>query len=427
MIAHINPNVLNGNINAPFSKSDAHRALIASALCKTPTEITGSCESDDLLATVRCLEALGARLVTLDEKKQIHRMEPIPALSAYSVPVLDCGESGTTLRLLLPVVAALRISANFTAKGRLPERPLGELIATLVQNGTKFDATKLPFSISGSLKSGDFRLPGNISSQYISGLLFALPLLEDSSRIMLTTRLESVAYVEMTRRTLETFGVCSSLIDENSYGVQGNQVYKTPGSIKVEGDWSNAAFFLAAGALGGSTTVSGLSETTLQGDHAISKLLSEFGANVKTDDTSVSVSAGELRAMDIDVSEIPDLFPILAVIASAAQGTTRLMNAARLRIKESDRINAVAKMLNALGADTEELPDALVIKGKPQLTGGTVDSAGDHRIVMAAAIASILCKNPVTIIGAEAVSKSYPHFFNDFNKMGGNANVVNNG
>ena len=426
MVIEITPRHLKGNIVAPFSKSDAHRVLIAAALCSEPTEITVSCEAEDILATIRCLESLGARLSSLDESSMRFRMEPITTLKTASSPILDCGESGTTLRLLLPVVAALGIDAKFTARGRLPERPLRELTWALGANGIRFNAPKLPFQLEGGLHSGNYRLPGNISSQYISGLLFALPLLEGSSRITLTTELESSSYVDMTRHTLKTFGVHSKQEGENDYSVDGKQDYKSPGSAEIEGDWSNAAFLLAAGALGGSVQVNGLSVTSLQGDRAICELLSGFGANVRTDDANITVSAGNMHGMDIDVSETPDLFPVLAVVASVTSGTTRLLNASRLRIKESDRIHAVAVMLTNLGADIHELADALVINGKPRLVGGTVDGANDHRIVMAAATASIMCENPVTILGAESVAKSYPHFFNDFNAIGGNARVVNN-
>ena len=425
MVIEITPRALSGSVNAPFSKSDAHRVLVAASLCKTPTEITVSCESEDIRATVRCLESLGARLGSLDESGMRYRMEPIPA-QGIAPPILDCGESGTTLRLLLPVVAALGINAKFMAHGRLPQRPLGELTSALEKNGAHFSAATLPFELSGKLKPGEFCLPGNVSSQYISGLLFALPLLEGIGRIRLTTALESASYVEMTRRTLETFGVRSTKTD-GGYLVQGKQRFKSTESVAVEGDWSNAAFFLAAGALGGRVAVSGLSDTSLQGDRAIAQLLQSFGARVNTDGAGVSVSAENLAALDIDVSEVPDLFPILAVVAAGAHGTTRLYNAARLRIKESDRIHAVAAMLAALGANANELPDALEITGKPRLIGGTVDGAGDHRIVMAAAMASILCENPVTILGAEAVNKSYPHFFSDFNAIGGLINVIYNG
>lgn len=427
MTVRVSPNTLGGTLRAPYSKSDAHRALMAAALCERPTDIRLDVASEDMRATIRCLEALGARLTSSDASETWFRMEPIPVGRDDKAALLDCGESGTTLRLLLPVVAALGISAEFTAHGRLPKRPLRELTEALASNGSRFSAPALPFALTGRMTPGTYELPGNISSQYISGLLLALPLLEGDSRICLTTKLESQAYVEMTRNTLNAFGVGVTQTDERIFCVSGRQQYQSPGRLVVEGDWSNAAFFLAAGALGKSITVSGLSPTSLQSDRAILMLLARFGAKIEMAGTDASVCGGELHAIDVDVSGIPDLFPVLAVVAARAQGTTRLFNAKRLRIKESDRIHAVAAMLASLGADVQEHEDALEIHGKPFLEGGEVDSMGDHRIAMAAALASIVCKNRVTIHRAEAVAKSYPNFFEDFNQMGGDACVINMG
>ena len=424
MIIEINPCALSGAVRAPFSKSDAHRVLIAAALCREPTEICLSCKSDDIRATVCCLEALGAKLLKIGENR--FRMSPIPSQRNSTLSRLNCGESGTTLRLLLPVAAALGANAKFLAHGRLPNRPLTELMAAITDHGCHFDGEKPPFSLSGKLTAGDYNLPGNVSSQYISGLLFALALTNGESRLHLTTKLESKAYVDMTLNTLRTFGIDVSGTDYG-YFIAGNQTYKSPAVTVVEGDWSNAAFFLAAGTLGNPVTVTGLSERSLQGDGAICELLRRFGAGVSVESDTVTVCAGKLHGIDIDVSEVPDLFPVLAVVASAASGTTRLMNAKRLRIKESDRIHTVANMLTSLGAEVQEKPDMLIIHGKGRLNGTSVDGGGDHRIVMSAAVASLLCKTPVKISGAEAVNKSYPQFFDDFNSIGGNAHVVGDG
>ena len=424
MIARISPAPLSGSLEIPCSKSDAHRALISAALCETPTKINLSDISEDILATMRCLAALGANFLK-DSETQLC-VEPVFKRGLQPVPLLDCGESGTTLRLLLPVAAALGAEARFTGQGRLPERPLSELIAVLELNGCHLSGTALPFSVSGMLKPSVFSLPGNVSSQYISGLLFALALLADSSRIDITTKLESAAYVSMTMKTLANFGIRTTQTD-NGYSVRGGQKYISPDTYTVEGDWSNAAFFMAAGALGDGVTVTGLSQNSLQGDRAFCGILRRFGAAVTQTVSSVTVSRGALHGIEIDVSNVPDLFPILAVVASVASGTTRLFNAARLRIKESDRIHAVAEMLKNLGADVRELPDSLIIHGKPTLNGGTVDSNNDHRIVMAAAISSLLCRNPVSIHDISAVNKSYPQFFDDFNMLGGKADVINTG
>ena len=424
MNVKIIPNGLNGNIIAPLSKSNAHRVLVASALCKDPTEITLSYVSDDIHATIRCLKAMGANISILDKAHLC--VEPIPVHKISSPVVLNCGESGTTLRLLLPIVSALGADAMFTASGRLPERPLRELVTALTENGCHLSASKPPFTLNGKLTPGDYKLLGNVSSQYISGLLYALVLLDGRSRIIITTKLESASYVEMTLHTLKNFGIYVDKT-EAGYFIEGRQQYVSPESVAIEGDWSNAAFFLAAGALSGKVAVAGLSPVSLQGDRAICDLLKKFGADVHIEGSKVTVCEGELHGIDIDVSDVPDLFPVLAVVASVANGTTRLMNAARLRIKESDRIHSVAIMLNKIGAEVLEQPDSLIIYGKPYLTGGTIDSWNDHRIVMAAAVASVFCREPVTIKGAEAVAKSYLQFFDNFNAIGGNASVINAG
>ena len=422
--AFVKPSHLRGEIRAPFSKSDSHRALIAAALCETPTEIELSIASDDITATKRCLEALGAKLTQISETRFL--MEPVFSRGIKNSSLLDCGESGTTLRLLFPVAAALGANPSFAGSGRLPERPMEELISVVEKNGCKLSEHTLPYSLSGKLTGGDYELPGNVSSQYISGLLLALPLLDGDSTITLSTKLESAAYVAMTMKTLETFGIAVSKT-QSGYHVKGNQRYVSPRKIAVEGDWSNAAFFLAAGALGSTVKVTGLGAGSLQGDKAICDILRRFGADVTEKNSAVTVKAQKLRGIDINVSEIPDLFPILAVVAAGAEGTTRLFDASRLRIKESDRISAVAQMLKNIGATVQETPDSLIIKGGERLAGGAVDSHNDHRIVMSAAVASIICENEVTIDGAQAVNKSYPHFFSDFGALGGNANVIDNG
>ena len=420
MNARLTPAALSGTLRAPTSKSDAHRALIAAALCDSPTEIILEDMSADIQATMDCLCHLGAEL---NGTGPLYRMRPLSPRQLPSSPLLDCAESGTTLRLLLPVAAALGSMARFCGSGRLPQRPIGELVAALNDNGCTFSQPQLPFSIGGALRPGSYALPGNISSQYLSGLLLGLPLLPGDSRIVLTTALESAAYVDMTLHTLSAFGVQAEL-DGQGYRVPGCQKYRSPGRLRVEGDWSNAAFFLAAGALAGPITVKGLAADSLQGDRRICGLLRRFGAEVAERDDAATVTRRPLHGIDIDVSEVPDLFPVLAVVAAGAQGTTRLLNAARLRMKESDRLHAVASMLIALGASALEQPDALVIEGTGILKGGMVKGCNDHRIVMAAAIASLICREPVTVSDGEAIRKSYPRFFEDFNSLGGMADVA---
>jgi len=417
MIARISPAQLGGTISAIASKSDAHRLLILAALSRGETRLILEQRSEDIDATIYCLRALGAEIEILPDGVMVRGIE-----QPTKNPLLDCGESGSTFRFLLPVAAALCENARFTGGGRLPERPIGDLMSVLRAHGVSFSADRLPFTTSGRLSGGEYALPGNVSSQYLTGLLLALPRLTQDSTISLTTRLESASYVEITLHALKRFGVCVR-VQNNTYAISGGQRIASPGALRVDGDWSNAAFFLAAGALGAPVTLTGLSLDSPQGDKAILDALIQFGANVQATVESVTVSPGKLAGCTIDVGETPDLLPILAVLGACASGETRLINAARLRLKESDRLSSVSAMLRALGGRVDELPDALVITGG-RLIGGTVDSAHDHRIAMSAAIASVCCTQTVNILGADAVNKSYPTFFGDFNKLGGHADVV---
>ena len=417
MIATITPAQLSGTIPAIASKSDAHRLLILAALSQGETRLRMEQRSEDIDATICCLRALGVSIEVLPDGVLVRGIE-----QPNENPLLDCGESGSTFRFLLPVAAALCESARFTGGGRLPERPIGELMAVMQAHGVVFSAERLPFSTSGRLAGGAFSLPGNVSSQYLTGLLLALPLVAQDSTISLTTRLESAAYVDITLHALKRFGVRVS-VENGVYAVSGGQTLQSPGECRVDGDWSNAAFFLAAGALGKPVTLTGLHLDSPQGDKAILDALRKFGAFVEATADTVTVSPANLVGCTIDVSETPDLLPILAVLGAGASGETRLVNAARLRLKESDRLASVSAMLRALGGRVEEQPDALVISGG-RLAGGTVESCRDHRIAMSAAIASILCESSVTILGADAVKKSYPAFYTDYNHLGGHADVV---
>lgn len=352
-------------------------------------------------------------------------VSPVPA-GAAETAVLDCGESGSTLRFLLPVAGALGRSAVFKGQGRLPERPLRILLEELEQHGCTVSSEQLPVEISGKLYSGRYTLPGNISSQFITGLLFALPLLEKNSEIRLTTHLESESYVNMTLHTLETFGIRVDKTEIDGYQIYGRQSYRSPGMVPVQGDWSNAAFWLTAGAISGSITCQGLDLLSPQGDKAILPLLEAFGAETKTIANEITVSAGTLTGRKIDVSQIPDLLPILCVAAVAAKGRTEIIHAGRLRMKESDRLAAMADCLHKIGAAVEERQDGMVITGGFKRPEGPVvlDSFGDHRIVMAMAVAAASLGIDIIIEGAEAVNKSYPSFFAEFRKLGGVADVL---
>ena len=417
MNAVIHPAPLSGNIAAIASKSDAHRLLILAALCQGETTLKMEQRSEDIDATIGCLRALGAEISLLPDGVLVRGIERV-----NEDPLLDCGESGSTFRFLLPVAAALCESTRFVGSGRLPERPIGELMRAMEQHGVAFSADRLPFTITGKLTGGAYTLPGNVSSQYLTGLLLALPLMSESSNITLTTKLESAAYVDITLHALKRFGVAVDVSDEG-YSIAGGQNLHSAGELRVDGDWSNAAFFLAAGAIGAPLRMTGLNLNSPQGDKAILDALFAFGATMNATAKAVSVSPAPLFGCEIDVGETPDLLPVLAVLGACASGETRLINAARLRLKESDRLASVSAMLRVFGVKVEELPDALVITGG-KLTGGVVDSCRDHRIAMAAAVASIRCRGDVTILNADAVNKSYPAFFEDFNRLGGHAHVV---
>ena len=410
----VQPGPLRGRVEIPASKSVAHRAMIAAALADRPTQIVLNAVNDDLTATAACLNALGAicertdfgyRIVPAAQEKNAcgaaeNASGATDLCEIASFPTLDCGESGSTLRFLLPVAAALGREARFVGHGRLPERPHDVLLDAMAAHGATADARRLPLQLHGRLRGGTFALPGNVSSQYITGLLLALPLCAGDSVIRLTTRLESAPYVNLTLRALADFSIRAETLPDG-WRIPGGQRYRSPGRVVVEGDWSGAAFWLAANALGSRVECGNLDERSAQGDRTIRPLLNRLGG-------------------EIDVSECPDLVPALAVAAAGFPGRTALVGAARLRLKESDRLASVAALLRALGCAVDEGAESLTIHGGAPLTGGTVDGCGDHRIVMAAAVAATAASSPVTILGAQAVAKSYPDFFRDFEALGGN-------
>jgi len=314
------------------------------------------------------------------------------------------------------------VRVSFCMGGRLPARPLSALYDNMVSHGCKLSVQGLsPFTCEGQLKSGIYTMPGNVSSQYVSGLLFALPLLSGDSTIRVEGVLESRPYIDMTLDALRLFGVAILEEEGQVFRIPGGQTGRSPKNVRVEGDWSNAAFWLSAGAIGhNGVTCTGLNLNSLQGDRAIVKMLARFGAQVYGENDSVTVSAGRLHGIEIDAADTPDLVPVLAAVASSAEGKTIIRNAGRLRIKESDRLHTVAACLSGLGADVAETEDGLIIVGKKGLSGGETESFGDHRIAMTAAVISARCTGPVLIKNAQAVNKSYPGFFMDFNtKLGG--------
>lgn len=412
----IKPSKLTGHIDAIASKSYAHRYLICAALADKPTEIKINNFSDDIDTTINCLKALGCNIILGNGTVSITPLHK----SLDCSTTLDCRESGSTLRFLLPVAAALCDKAVFEAKGRLPERPLLPLLEQLHRHGISYTNNWPLILEGGKLTPGIYEIDGGISSQFISGLLFTLPLLNGDSIIKLTSPMQSASYVYMTVSALRRFGINVEYNDESFY-IKGNQCYVSPGSISTEGDWSNAAFWLSAGVLSNGICCKGLDIMSYQGDKEILMLLQRFGGAVWSSQDGINTAShGFLRSIEIDAAEIPDLIPVVSVVAAAAEGETIIRNAERLRLKESDRLSAILSMLLSLGADAELIGDILHIRGKKSLTGGTVDGFGDHRIVMSAAIASVLCTDDVIITGAEAVSKSYPGFFEDFKRLGGN-------
>ena len=403
MIARIHPRKLSGKIAAIPSKSAAHRLLICAAFADQETFIKIGATNEDIEATIRCLNAFGADIA---HETGGLRVRP-GRINAKCTT--DCGESGSTLRFLLPVAAALGIDASFKMHGRLPERPIFPLDRELIAGGcTLTRPEKAILRIEGKLAPGSYTLPGNVSSQYITGMLFALNLCGSGS-ICITGNTESAAYIDMTLSAMDIFGAKPEKT-EIGYRISGRK-FLTPGEAYVEGDWSNAAFWLCAEKISGtSIELSGLNPDSPQGDR---RIVEELIGMASTGSDYV-----------IDASGIPDLVPAIAAYACLKPGRTRFIHAERLRIKESDRLKTVAGTLNALGASVLETPDGLIIDGKSSLSGGKVSSGNDHRIAMMAAIASIGCENTVEISGAEAVNKSYPAFWSDFNALGGHATLT---
>ena len=408
----LKPGPLTGAVTIPASKSQAHRQLICAALGRKRVTLRCDGLSRDIRATMACLEALGAEIAVVGDTITV-----TPVGAPKGPCRLPCGESGSTLRFLLPVAAALGVEASFLMEGRLPQRPMEALEGQLVAHGVDIGREGDTLTCRGRLRSGEFTLPGNVSSQYISGLLFALPLLDGDSTLTVTGTVESAAYIAMTEDALRLSGVRFEKKD-NRYVIPGGQVYVPPADLQVEGDWSNAAFFLSMGALGGEITVRGLNLRSAQGDRAVLEVLRAFGAEVHKGEHCVTVRHQPLHGITIDAAPIPDLVPVLSVVASAAAGETRIINAGRLRLKESDRLTTTARLLTALGGCVEELPEGLVIRGTP-LAGGVVDACGDHRIAMSAAVAARLCSGAVTVEGCECVEKSYPRFWEHLEALKG--------
>ncbi len=415
MNVSIKPGERHGRVKIPASKSQAHRLLICAALGETETLIECDGLSADIRSTAQCLNALGAEIVPIWDDLAL-LVRPI-GKAPQGLCHLPCGESGSTLRFLLPVCGALGADAVFHMEGRLPQRPLSPLDAQLRKHGMELRREGELLHCSGKLEAGDYELPGNVSSQYISGLLLALPLVEGDSSLKVTGSIESAAYITMTEDALRLSSLAFTK-ENSSYSIPGSQRSRLPRTLQVEGDFSNAAFFLCMGALSPEgIEVTGLDPASHQGDRAVVDILRSFGAEIEELKGGYFVRRSRLRGLTIDAKPIPDLIPVLSVVAALAEGETRIVNAGRLRLKESDRLSSTAALIRTLGGEAEELEEGLVIRGMARLSGGSVDSWGDHRIAMAAATAACGCTGTVELSGAQAVNKSYPRFWDDFNDL----------
>ncbi len=399
-VVKIENSILRGRVTVPASKSVAHRAMICSFLAGGGN-VSPLVSSKDMQATAQAIGSL-----------------------KNGGDVCDCIESGSTLRFMIPVAAALGKTVTFVGSGKLPNRPIGDYLRLLPQHGVTCESEGgLPLKISGKLTAGTFEIAGNVSSQYITGLMLALPVLDGDSEIVLTTPLQSKPYVDMTVDVLKRYGV-DVAETERGYFVRGNQRF-TVQDFMVEGDWSQAAFFLAAGAIGGDVTVDGLNIGSTQGDKRIVEVIKKFGAKVTVTENSVHAEKSALCGITLDASDIPDMVPTVAVLAAFASGTTVIKGAERLRYKESDRIESVVANLKKMGVDVTETPDGMIISGGT-VHGADIDGYNDHRIVMAFSVAGLFADGVTTITDCESINKSYPDFFEDYNRIGGKANVIGN-
>ena len=425
------PGARTGTVMIPASKSRAHRLLIMAALSDEPVTLDCNGFSNDILATISCLNSLGCSITT--ENDRLIHVKPLKyggreaektadtALTDDAVIKLQCRDSGSTLRFMLPLAGALGVNAVFEMEGRLPQRPLDAYADELTAHGMKLCKDGNELCCSGQLEPGDYTLPGNISSQYISGLLMSLPLLKGNSRLTITKTIESPGYIRMTEDALKLAGIRFSYSDR-TYEIPGRQHCQLPGYLNIEGDWSGAAFFLCLGALvPEGIMIRGVDPDSLQGDKAIIDILKQFGADIRSDEEGIFVKNAPLTAITVDASGIPDLVPVISIVAAAARGTTRIINAGRLRLKESDRLQTTAKLLSDLGAKVAEGSDNLIVEGcnfpEGLLTGGPVSSFDDHRIAMSAAVAAAICRNPVSIDNPECVKKSFANFWEIFDTL----------
>lgn len=416
------PAHLTGTAAAPASKSEAHRLMICAGLTEGETTLTGYMDSEDMAATRRCLRALGAAT---------ERGEDWLTLTGHArkiarLPVLDCGESGSTLRFFVPIALAMAGGGVFRMHGRLGQRPMDVYRDLFVPRGVRWrmgvgcdGAAEL--TVQGKLEAGSYVLPGNVSSQFVSGLLFALPLLEEDSTLTVQPPVESAGYIRMTVEAITRSGVVMEEIAPFRWRIPGRQRYHAEGG-RLSGDYSQAAVLLCASALGEDVMVTGLAAKTTQGDRAVLKHLQALGAKVEETEDGVKVTADALQGAELDMSDCPDIAPILALVCQLAEGESRLTGCGRLRIKECDRLAATVESLNLLGGDAKAEGNDIVIRGVKQLRGGVaLPDYNDHRMVMLAAIAALKAQEPVRVAGTSALNKSWPEFLNVYRQLGGKA------
>ena len=406
----LTPHELKGKTVAPSSKSYAHRYIIAACLSGKKTLIKNVGFSEDVLATIRCMKAMGADCELTSGCLKVKSFSP------RKNAVLDCGESGSTLRFLLPIAAALGVNATFIGSEKLLSRPLSALKETLINHGITFDG----FKISGRLSGDKFTVDGSVSSQYVTGLLFALAILERECELEIVGNKVSGGYVNITLDVLKNCGI---KITETKIGYKIFPSKFLPNNkITIEGDYSGAAFMLSAGAIKNKVCVKGLNACSKQGDRKIIDILSKFGASVKLGKSSISVRKNELNAITYDCEDVPDLVQIISVVAAFSKGETVLKNVGRLKYKESDRIKAITDMLGSAKIDCYLVENDLhIIGGFP--CGGKFFSNNDHRTAMSSTILACYASGNSIIEDAGAVKKSYPDFYSDLKSLGGKFDV----
>lgn len=423
----INSKKLSGNISVPPSKSMAHRAVICAALAKGESIITNLDLSDDIIATINAMKSLGAKIEKIGDKKfSIDGSKTFEKISDNCV--IDCNESGSTLRFLVPISVASENDVTFIGRGNLGKRPLDIFYEIFERQGLAYSYEKdnLNLKIKGALKGETFNVAGNISSQFISGLMFTLPLLKEDSKIVITTNLESKGYLDLTLSMLKSFGIEVINNDYKEFLIKGNQSYN-PFNYEVEGDYSQAAFYLCAGAIGNDISIDNLDFDSLQGDKEVIEILENMGREIVVDNSHIKVCQNLENETIIDATGCPDVIPVVAVVAALTKGTTKIINAKRLRIKECDRLSAICECINKLSGDAREFEDSMIINGVESFKGASVSSYDDHRIAMSMAIASTRCDGEIILDNPKCVSKSYPHFWSDFKLLGGDFSEWNMG